>query len=358
MLIKWFMKKLVFLFLIILVFFFKTQNISANQNTFIVDNIEIKGEVVGDKILNREKYLNIGFKKGFKNLIISLLRKSDQKNILSTDLEKIKSLIGNYSITEEKIVNKQYNLKLSLVFDKEKILQFFYDKKVPYSISSQLKIIVYPILISNSEVQLFSQNKFFEEWNVDKKDFENINFILPIENIEDINFIKKYSDELEELDLSSLVDNYEIKNSTILILRYDAKKLNVFFKTDLAGIKKINSIEIKVEDIDKKEVRADLIKNLKFYINDLWKDENLVDTSVPAFLTILAKLDGPDTLKEITSKFNNINFIESYTVDELNKDLAKIKIRYLGKIKNLQKGFLENGFELQIDHNQWILNLS
>ncbi|MBH90738.1 MAG: hypothetical protein CMG67_01325 [Candidatus Marinimicrobia bacterium] len=352
------MKKLVFLFLIILLFYFKTQNISANQNTFIVDNIEVKGEVIGDRILNRERYLNIGFKKGFKNLIISLLRKSDQKNILSTDLEKIKSLIGNYSIADEKISDGEYNLKLSIVFDKEKILQFFYDKKIPYSISSKLKIIVYPILITDSEIQLFSQNKFFEEWNIENKDFENINFILPIENIEDINFLKKHIDDLEETDLSSLVDNYEIKNSTILILRYDKKKLNVFLKTNLAGLKKINNIEIKVEDLDNKEVRADLIKNLKFYINDLWKDENLVDTSVPAFLTILVKLNRPDTLKEITSKFKNINFIESYSVDELNKDLAKIKIRYLGKIKNLQKGFLENGFELKIDHDQWILNLS
>ena len=97
-------------------------------------------------------------------------------------------------------------------------------------------------MISNSELQIFSQNKFFEEWNENRR-FENINFILPIENIEDINFIKKNIDILEEIDLERIVDNYEIKNSTILIFRYDKKKLNVFLNK-FNGIKKINKINL------------------------------------------------------------------------------------------------------------------
>ena len=98
------MKKFIFLSLIIL-FSTKTQNISAKQSTFTVDNIIVNGELTGDNNNNREKYLNIGFRKGFKNLVINLLRKEDQKKILSTDLKKIKSLIENYKIIEEKTLS-------------------------------------------------------------------------------------------------------------------------------------------------------------------------------------------------------------------------------------------------------------
>ena len=94
-------------------------------------------------------------------------------------------------------------------------------------------------MILDSELQLFSKNKFFEEWN-EYKDFENINFILPVENIEDINFIKNHVHKLEETDLSKLVNNYEIKNSTILILRYYKKKLNIFIKTNFNEAKKFS----------------------------------------------------------------------------------------------------------------------
>jgi len=351
------MKKFVFLSLIIL-FSTKTQNIFANQNIFTVDNIVVNGELTSDNNNSREKYLNIGFKKAFKNLVINLLRKEDQKKILSTDLKRIKSLIENYRVLEEKILEKkEYMLKLSITFDKNKTTKFFYDKNIPYSESSDLEIILYPITILKSEPQIFSNNKFFEEWN-DNEDFESISFILPVENIEDINFIKKNAQVLEEMDLSRLVDNYEIKNSTILILRYDERKLNVFLKTNLSGIKKNNKVEFTVDDLKDKEVRADLIKGLKFYINELWKEENLIDISTPAYLTVIAKLENAETLESITSRLKRINFIESYTINELSKNLAKIKIRYLGKIRNLQESFAKNGFEFEIMHDQWILNLS
>ena len=348
------MKKFIFLSLIIL-FSTKTQNISANQNTFTVDNIVVSSEIIGGN--NREKHLNTGFKKGFKNLVINLIRKEDQKKILSTDLKKIKSLVESYKVLEEKNFEKEYMLKLSITFNKNKTKQFFYSKNIPYSESNSLEMIVYPIMILESELQTFSQNNFFEEWNIDKE-FENISFILPLENIDDIDFIKKNLQVLEEIDLDRLVDNYEIKNSTILILRYDKKKLRVFFKTNLNGIKKNNKTEFIVEDLKNREVRTDLIRSLKFYIHDLWKEENLVDISVPAYLTVTAKLDNPGTLENILSKFKVISFIESYTVEELSKNLAKIKIRYLGKIKNLQNSFVRNGFKFEIIHDEWILSLS
>ncbi|RPG05203.1 MAG: hypothetical protein CBE07_002605 [Pelagibacteraceae bacterium TMED247] len=350
------MKKVIFLSLIIL-FSIKTQNISANENIFTVDNIVVKTEISTQNRENREKYLNIGFKTGFKNLVINLLRKEDQKKILSTDLTKIKSLIENFRVIEERKLEEEYFLKISITFNKNKIKQFFYERNVPYSEISNLEILVYPIMISQNELQVFSQNKFFEEWNLNK-DFENINFILPVENIEDIDFIKKNVQVLEEIDLDRLVDNYEIKNSTILILRYDKKKLNVFFKTNLNGIKKARKIEFKVDNLNNAEVRADLIRSIKFYINEVWKEENLVDISLPAHITVFTKIENAGTLKNIRSKLNNINFIESYVIEELSPNSAKIKIKYLGKIKNLQDSFFQNGFKFKIINNEWILSLS
>ena len=113
------MKKYILLSLIIL-FSIKTQNISANQNIFAVDNIEVNSELTTNNNISREKYLNIGFKKAFKNLVINILRKEDHKKILTTDLKKIKSLIENYRIIEEKSLDKKYSIKLSVVFSEKK----------------------------------------------------------------------------------------------------------------------------------------------------------------------------------------------------------------------------------------------
>ena len=118
------MKKLIFLSLLIL-FYTKTQNIYANPNTFAVDNIIVSGELDKDFKNNREKYLNIAFRKAFKNLVINLLRKEDQKKVLSTDLKMIKSLIENYRIIQEKNLEKEYTLELFVTFDKTRPKIFF-----------------------------------------------------------------------------------------------------------------------------------------------------------------------------------------------------------------------------------------
>ena len=61
---------------------------------------------------------------------------------------------------------------------------------------------------------------------------------------------KKNLSVLEEKNLSRLVDNYEIKNSSIVILRYDEKKLNVFLKTNLAGPNKVKQIDFGLENLE------------------------------------------------------------------------------------------------------------
>ena len=44
-------------------------------------------------------------------------------------------------------------------------------------------------------------------------------------------------------------------------------------------------------------------------------------------------------------------------VEKLDTDLVKIKIKYFGKIQNLQNSFIENGIEFTILHDEWNLNL-
>ena len=70
------------------------------------------------------------------------------------------------------------------------------------------------------------------------------------------------------------------------------------------------------------------------------------------------KLNNPTTLKNVLSKFKGMSFIESYNIEELNKNFVKIKIKYLGKIKNLQNSFVTNGFKFEIINDEWILSLS
>ena len=348
------MKKFIFLSLIIL-FLGKTQNIYADQNTFIVDNIIVKGQVRDNNY--REKYTNIAFRKGFQKLVKNILQIKDQKKVLSTDLVTIKSLAETYKITEESIFENDYEARVNITFKRNLVSNFLYKRGIPYSEAEGLQTIIYPILILNSELQVFSKNKFFEEWN-EVEDFDNIDFVLPVENLDDIAFIKNNLSVLEETNLSQLVDNYEIKNSAILILRYDENILNVFLKTNFNSLRKLKKIELKVKNLQDKKVRESVINSLKYSIHDMWKEQNLIDISVPSYLTVNAPIKEANSLGKIIKKIEKISLVTDYYIEKLDKNSAKIKIKYLGKIKNLQNSFINNGFTFQIIDNEWKITLA
>ena len=347
------MKKFIILLLIIL-FFTKTQNVFSATRAFTVDNIEIMGKTNAQNY--RNKYLQVAFKKGFEKLIISIIREKDQKELLSTNAQIIKTFILSYKIIEEKIIDNDYKLKVAVVFNRKLVEKFLQEKNISYSEEKKLDMLVYPILILDSNLHVFSKNKFFEEWNR-HEDSQNISFILPIENLDDIDFIKKNLLTLEESNLSRLVDNYEIKNSTIVILRYDKKQLNAFLKINLSGINKVKKIDFVLENYENAEARGDIILNLKNYINEVWKEENLIDISTPSYLTVNTKITDMTSIKKIIDKIKGISLIETYSVEKIDNESAKIKIKFFGKIKNLQERFRENGFRFEILHNEWNLYL-
>ena len=202
MLIKYLMKKFVILFLIIL-FFSKTQNVFATTSLFTVDNIEVNGTTKTSN--NREKYLNLAFKKGFQKLVTAIIKREDQKDLLSIDLRNIKSFVSSYKIIEEKNFNGNYSLKINLYFNRKLFENFLIKKNISYSEMKKFDMLIYPIFIKGSELQVISKNKFFEEWNLSNI-YDNVNFVLPLQNLDDINFIKENLSKLEETDLSRLVE--------------------------------------------------------------------------------------------------------------------------------------------------------
>ncbi len=346
------MKKIVFFLLLILLFLYKTQNVFAYQDAFTVDKIIIEGKIKQNNY--KERYIEIAFRKGFEKLLSNILKIEDQKKIFSTELAIIKSFVRNYRIIDEQEIEGKYRLEISLSFKEELINQFFQKKGISYSASQSFETLIYPIFIKNSELQVFSGNQFFEEWNINKE-FEGVNFILPVESLDDLVFIKKNKDDLEEIDLQRLVDKYEIKNSAILILRYDESALNVFIKTDFKGFKTLKKIDIFVKDLDNKTVRQETILKLKSILHDMWKEQNLIDASTPSYLSLNVQFKEPYNLAEVISKIKKISIIKSHNIQELNKKNAIIKIKYLGKIKSLENFLTQNGFSIKIQDNEWNL---
>lgn len=345
------MNKFILYFLII-VFLSETGNVFSKNNIFSVDNIIINNK----KNENREELVNKAIKKGFIELIDKILLSKDLEFVKDTNLTNIKKLISNYQILENHDGINKDEVLINLTFDREKINKFFFSKNISYADISKTSVLLYPVLIINNNFNVFSNNYYYDYWNQinqSKKDF--IEYILPIENLEDIRFINNNKNNLESADIQEILSDYDLKNYIFLIINFKNTEIDVFLKGFIDNNHVTKNIKI-ISQINEKEKNFEnSIKKIKYEINEIWKSFNLIDISTPSFLNIYFDIKKENDLLELQTAFKKIELIENYNVLELNKSYAKISIKYLGKVSKIQSEMLEQGIMLTISNNEWKL---
>jgi len=75
---------------------------------------------------------------------------------------------------------------------------------------------------------------------------EIINFILQLEDLDDISKIVEMKNRIEELDIDPFVKLYDVKNYVFALMDYQNKKLNPCIFPKINN-NKINKIELKKE---------------------------------------------------------------------------------------------------------------
>ena len=184
------MKNLKFI-VCILIILFKTGNVLSNNNIFNVNNVEINKEIYK----NNEKLVNQAFLRAFDQLLNRVLLKEDYKKFSNISLNEIKELILYYQIINPDKNDKSNFTKINVFFDKDKMHNFFNIKNVLYSDIVNTEVVLFPLLKKDEKYFIYTKNYFYENWN--KKDYEElIQYILPSENIESIEAINTFKDNI------------------------------------------------------------------------------------------------------------------------------------------------------------------
>ena len=206
--------KVFFQIIFILIVFFKTGNLLSDNDLFNVNNIKIEKK---DKT-SHNVLANKAIKKGFNQLITKILLEEDVDKFSDMNLSSIKELVTFYQVSNKYDEEKKDELvNFSITFDKDKIHDLFYEKGISYSEISDKELYILPILLKENETFIFNNNFFYKNWN---NFYENdlIEFILPLENIEIIQRVYNFRNNLIGLDINDLFKGYSNKNTAILLI--------------------------------------------------------------------------------------------------------------------------------------------
>ena len=351
------LKKCVFIFLTaaILLFIFYTKSFSE-ENVFTINNVNVKGKI--DLNFSREKYINKAFLNSFELLMNKILLSRDFTKINNIKLEQIKSLINSFKILEESYRNDEYTAKFRIFYNELKVKKFLSKKNISFSQPESISVVFFPVFFINDEIQNFSENFFYKHWTKIEIDNKLINFILPLEDLEDISKIMEMKNKIEDLDVDVLVNKYDIKSYVFALINYQDKKLNVHVKTNFNNNKINKNFFYEVENINDELILNSILKDLKFKILDLWKEENLINFLMPLSIRLQYQHSNLKELDKLRNIFHKISIIENYTLEEFNINNSFFKIYYYGNPKKLRSELLKLGYQLRNDQGYWRLYLN
>ena len=208
-------------FLSLIIFFFSTTKVFAKA--FDVNDIDISTPFQIN--FDKNEVINDGFIKAFDELMSLIVNSSDKKKINQVKLNEIKGMIESFTIKEEKFINEIYNVSFGVSFNKKKVFKYLEGKNIFPAIPIKNKFLFIPIIIDENKKDLFIfNNKIFNEWNSYIKKNHLIEDILPTEDLEDLNFIKKNYDNIENYNFEEIINKYYLEDAIITLIFKNEKE--------------------------------------------------------------------------------------------------------------------------------------
>ncbi len=195
---------------------FSTKEVLAK--TFVVSQIEVEEKY--NLNFNKLKVIDRGFKKAFEDITQMILERKDLDKIKNTPINDVKKLIENFSILDEKFINQKYKSIMEVEFNRKKLIKFLDTKNITISLPKKIDVFLIPILVDleTNNLNYLSENIFAKNWQRIKKNYFQISYVMPNEDVEDYLSIKKNLQDIENYNFKKILKKYYSENFIIMII--------------------------------------------------------------------------------------------------------------------------------------------
>ena len=339
--------------LALIIFFFSTEAVKAKS--FEINDIEISQpfEINFDK----NKVIDLGFKKAFFELVYSLIKSPDFKKIDNIELNEIKSMIETFSIKEEKFIDQKYYVNLGVSFNKKKIFRYLEKKNIFPSRILKEQFLFIPVIINEkgNDISIFSNNPIYADWNKTNKRYQLIKYLLPSEDLEDLNLIKEKLDVIETYDFNDITKKYFLKNSIISVIFKGKNEVRILTKIYNDKNEIIKNDTFKNINLDNETDLNFLIENLKNLFEDTWKKLNEINTSIKVPITIKIKNNDLKKSNNFELFLNEIDMVSDYSIEKFDKEFIFYEVLFNGTVQNFINIMKNEKYDLNTQKKVWMI---
>jgi len=326
---------------------------SSSASSFKIKDLEIS--VAFDGNFNKEKVINKGFKEAFIELISLITTSSDQEKIKKTSINEVKNLIDSFTMSKERFVNDLYIVNFDVNFDKKKTLKFFEEKNIFPAVPKKKEVLLIPVLVDlqKENITLFNNNIFYDSWNLNKERFYLLKYILPTEDLEDVNLLLKNSKSIEEYDFKKTIEKYDIEDFIIVIIYKNKRELKILSKIQINNYFKIENNTFQEIDIENEKSLKSTLAKLKNVYENYLKDINKINTSIKLPLTVSLNSSEYEKILNFENILDKLDFVFGYEIFKFDNKTIYYKLIYNGAPNKFIDDLEKKGIELDIQNQNW-----
>ena len=341
------------IFILTFLFFISWDHSLASNHTLPVEELEISKEI--DLEFSRIKIIDEAFKKAFYILLSQILNSTDIKKLKNVNMREIKTLVENFKIKNEIFRESKYYANFDVYFNKKKIKFFLEKKNLFYSNPKKISVLFLPIIIEQENLLLFNDNIFFKYWLTDKDQSGSINYIMPLEDIDETLKLIGSQENLENLDIIEVAKKYNTENYILSLIYLENKKLNFFSKIKFQEYKRNSNLIFYKADIEDADSILNMIKKVKVHLNDVWKDFNKINTSIKLSINLILNSNNANKIFKFENTLSKIDDISSFSIKKFDLNKTVYEIIYNTNPNKLIKQFSIYGFEIVNAEGLWVI---
>ena len=342
-----------FLFVALIKIFFSPTFLQAS--TFEVKNTQISKEF--DINFDKNDVIDAGFKIAFDDLILKIIKSKDHFKLKNVSEKNLKSMVDTFSIKEEKFIDNHYHANIDVSFNKKKIYEYFEKQNIFLSLPKQKKVFFIPILIDENldEITLFSENMFYKNWIIKKEDHFQLEYMLPVDDLDDIRIIKKQANYIEEYDFKEIINKYSIESYIIALIYKNKNQYKILSKIKFnEGLILDNQI-FKDLNSDEKIKLNYIINNLKTIYEDYWKEENQINTSIKLPLMISTSSKNQKKINSFENILSQLDLVSKFYIYKFDNENTYYRVIFNGTPKIFLSRMESFGYQLDIQNKIWKL---
>ena len=324
-----------------------------NAKSFRVSDVEISSPF--ELNFKKSSVIDAGFYDSFSNLLSMITTSGDKSKINKISIKELKGMIDSFTISDEKFINNEYFAKLETTFNKKKILNFLEKKNIFPSIPIKNKVLLVPILVDTEidSIYLFNNNIFYKKWNNKQKNYQLLDYLLPSEDLEDLNILQQMSNSIETHDFVNLITKYDLKDYIILIIYKNKNTIKILSKINLNNSLKINNQKYSNINLTNEKDFNKILKNLKNIYEDEWKKNNEINTSIKLPLTVSVKSKDYKKIMKLEEALTSNDLISNFYILNFNNIYTQYRVIYNGSPKTFFNDMNNRKLELVIENNVW-----